>query len=269
MKFLLLAIMLFSFDKGDVSLKVEAETDSTKIDLARSFFVEVKVEGAPSPDLNGRFVGFSARGYEIAPGVSRWLLEPKPGEKRYKILPFAVGKYRSEAFYFQNPDPIAPQSGGMIVKAKRDISLLDMKFWQVIFLVFSGGVAALLLVIYLFRHITHRVKEFFMSPIERAYAELARLQKTDLIKKGLFKDYYVELTLVVRRYIQRKFNIRAPHMTTEEFLQCSESSEELREFLESADMIKFAGAMADEKTAEIATENAKNYLKTCEERGLK
>lgn len=104
-----------------------------------------------------------------------------------------------------------------------------------------------------------------MSPIERAYVELDRLLKKDFVKKGLFKDFYVELTLVVRRYIQRKFGIKAPHMTTEEFLKAAKPSDELREFLESADLIKFAGVEASEKTAAEATEKAREYLKKSEE----
>jgi hypothetical protein len=66
------------------------------------------------------------------------------------------------------------------------------------------------------------------------------------------KSYYVELTAIVRRYIERTTGIRAPEQTTEEFLRevsrCSSplpkgegmNNFRLKDFLESADLVKFA-----------------------------
>ena len=107
-----------------------------------------------------------------------------------------------------------------------------------------------------------------MSPIERAWVELDRLLKKGLPGRGRYKDFYVELTMVVRRYVQRKYGIRAPHMTTEEFLRECGASEgrvgdtaALRRFLESADMVKFAGVEATPEMADDATDSARGYLK--------
>ena len=107
-----------------------------------------------------------------------------------------------------------------------------------------------------------------MSPIERAWAELDRLLKKGLPGRGRYKDFYVELTMVVRRYVQRKYGIRAPHMTTEEFLRECGSTEgragdtaALSKFLESADMVKFAGVEATPEMADDATDSARRYLK--------
>ena len=104
-----------------------------------------------------------------------------------------------------------------------------------------------------------------MSPIERAWVELDRLLKKGLPGRGRYKDFYVELTMVVRRYVQRKYGVKAPHLTTEEFLrelkdERRETRDELRKFLESADMVKFAGVEATPDMADEATDSAKNYL---------
>ena len=99
-----------------------------------------------------------------------------------------------------------------------------------------------------------------MSPIERAWAELDRLLKKGLPGRGRYKDFYVELTMVVRRYIQRKYGISAPHMTTEEFLRTAKPSDDLRRFLESADLVKFAGVEATPDMADAATESARAYI---------
>ena len=100
-----------------------------------------------------------------------------------------------------------------------------------------------------------------MSPIERAWVELERLLGKGLPGRGRYKDLYVELTMVGRRYIQRKYGIKAPHMTTEEFLREAKPSDELRRFLESADMVKFAGVEATPEMADEATQSARDYLK--------
>jgi hypothetical protein len=82
--------------------------------------------------------------------------------------------------------------------------------------------------------------------------ELARLELQKLVDSGWMetdvKQYFVELTAIVRRYIERTTGIRAPEQTTEEFLReisrvntfAHEENERLKEFLESADLVKFA-----------------------------
>ena len=109
-----------------------------------------------------------------------------------------------------------------------------------------------------------------MSPIERAWVELDRLLKKGLPGRGRYKDFYVELTMVVRRYVQRKYGIKAPHLTTEEFFaelqnsntQTLDNSNTLRRFLESADLVKFAGVEATPEMADEATDSARGYLKS-------
>ena len=109
-----------------------------------------------------------------------------------------------------------------------------------------------------------------MSPIERAMLELGRLLEKGLPGRGRYKDFYIELTMVVRRYIQRRHAVRAPNLTTDEFLRAAaatpaftrEALEGLRQFLESADMVKFAGVEATPDMADSATDRARDYLNT-------
>ncbi|MFH1799198.1 MAG: hypothetical protein ABH844_07685 [Candidatus Omnitrophota bacterium] len=86
------------------------------------------------------------------------------------------------------------------------------------------------------------------SAYEIAYEELDVLKKKDLPGKNLIKEYYVGLSTIVRRYIENRFYLRAPEMTTEEFLIVVKGSSKmarehkglLREFLSHCDMVKFA-----------------------------
>ena len=65
--------------------------------------------------------------------------------------------------------------------------------------------------------------------------------------------WFVELSSIVRSYLERRYEIRAPELTTEEFLLVASRSAELTEahrsqlshFLERCDRVKFAGYRPD------------------------
>ncbi|MFH1045895.1 MAG: hypothetical protein V1727_02910 [Candidatus Omnitrophota bacterium] len=86
------------------------------------------------------------------------------------------------------------------------------------------------------------------TPEQIAYDALAALAAKNLPAKGKIKEYYYELSDIVRRYIEDKLEIRAPEMTTEEFLFSLRFSaflsqahkDLLKEFLTLCDVVKFA-----------------------------
>lgn len=293
---LLFAAVLFETSQDGVSFKVESET--TQVDPARSVFLRVELTAAPDrtaalPDLRDRVVGFSlAEDFAEEPvraadgstvQVANWRLVPEPCAKAYKIRPFVV-KASPKLLSYQSDDgkfsfvggPIAfdppaarePVTGGIETDPQKDLPPLS---WKLVGFVACGLLALAAVVVglvALVRLIARKVKEHRMSPIERAWVELDRLLKKGLPGRGRYKDFYVELTMVVRRYIQRKYGIKAPHLTTEEFLRDNRIAElsnsriaELKAFLESADMVKFAGVQATPEMADAATDSARGYLK--------
>jgi len=101
-----------------------------------------------------------------------------------------------------------------------------------------------------------------------AYEALAALEKKDYIRQGQIKAYYIELSDIVRRYLENKFNIRAPQMSTEEFLlkvkeDSSLSIEHkglLRDFLTNCDLVKFAKYEPAETEASLALASARRLI---------
>lgn len=83
---------------------------------------------------------------------------------------------------------------------------------------------------------------------EVAYERLRILEEKDFIRFGKFKEYYSEISDIARRYLEDRFFLRAPEMTTEEFLihlrdvgnLLKEHKALLKGFLEDCDMVKFA-----------------------------
>jgi hypothetical protein len=106
-----------------------------------------------------------------------------------------------------------------------------------------------------------------LSPRELAYLELERLLEQGLSEQDV-KLFYVELTAVVRRYIERTTGILAPEQTTEEFLQEISRREtfppdergRLRGFLQSADLVKFAAHEPRNEDVEESFRRAKAFV---------
>ena len=279
--------------RNGIDLRIDA--DRTQIDPARSVFLTVTMKSpadvkATLPDLRERTRGFSlaeefaGKPVKNADGslveTFNWKLVPEPCADAYKIAPFAVtasprllssqaddGKYSFVAgpIVFENPPAREVVTGDMEADPTKDLPPLSWKLvgWCVAALVVIVAVVAA--VWFLLRYLARRIKEHRMSPIERAWVELDRLLKKGLPGRGKYKDFYVELTMVVRRYVQRKYGIKAPHLTTEEFFEeigaRGMKGEGLRKFLESADLVKFAGVQATPEMADEATDSARGYLK--------
>lgn len=106
-----------------------------------------------------------------------------------------------------------------------------------------------------------------LSPRELAWLELEQLIEQNLAQEDV-KLFYVELTGVVRRFIERTTGVSAPEQTTEEFLSqiardttfAPEESRHLKDFLESADLVKFAAHQPRTEDIEKAFDRAKLFI---------
>jgi len=101
------------------------------------------------------------------------------------------------------------------------------------------------------------------KPHEIAYEALRLLKERNLSGAGLVKEYYFEISKIARTYIENRFSLKAPEMTTEEFLYSLKDSDILtgtqknivKEFLNQCDLVKFAkyGPSAEEIEASFNT----------------
>ena len=290
----LFAAQVADLSRDGIGITVEAEPET--VDPGRDFTVTVTVKSpagqtATLPDLRTRFQGFQvAEDFTEEPLadadggttlVSRWRLVPEPMAKKYRLAPFVVSvntapstEHQAPSTFYTAPVLFAPPkaretvTGDMEIEPKRDLPPLSWKLvLSALCLVLSAcGIGCLIWLIV--RKIRTMVRVHRMSPIERAMYELEQLLKKGLPGRGFYKDFYVELTMVVRRYIRRQYGVRAPNLTTEEFLRAAvadpsfpqTSVTELKAFLESADLVKFAGLEATSEMAAGATGKARNYL---------
>src|SRR3989338_7904529 len=122
-------------------------------------------------------------------------------------------------------------------------------------LVVMGLLAAIaVIVFFMIRFLKYRKNKILAkaapvkAPWEIALAKLEALRRENLILKGEIKKYYTVLGDIIRWYFEQKFNVKAPEMTTPEFLEHltnlphlnTSQKEILKDFMNSCDMVKFA-----------------------------
>jgi len=103
---------------------------------------------------------------------------------------------------------------------------------------------------------------------EIAYEQLEALKAKDYIGQGLIKEYYTEVSGIIRHYLENRFSLRAPEMTTEEFLVSARNAAELisehknllKEFLLCCDLVKFAKYAPSAEEVNSIFNSAKNFI---------
>jgi hypothetical protein len=123
-----------------------------------------------------------------------------------------------------------------------------------------------------------------ISAYDRAIARLRELEQRGLPSPGQDQSasgtttgtttgttidlWYVELSAIVRRYLEDRYGLRAPELTTEEFLREAQRSGQLSsthrnllsDFLVRCDRVKFARYEPDEEESRQALASARTFL---------
>lgn len=103
-------------------------------------------------------------------------------------------------------------------------------------------------------------KKPLLSPYEQAMVDLSALRSRNLCERGQEKEYYSELTDILRIYLMRRFGINAMEMTSTQILKALRDNPDTRmskkymdQVLEIADFVKFA------KVRPLPADNVKTY----------
>lgn len=86
-----------------------------------------------------------------------------------------------------------------------------------------------------------------VPPYDLAHARLMKLKSQKLAETGHVKEYYTELTDILRQYLEGRFGIYAREMTSTQIIEAMTTNaetnkyvDEMREMLATADFVKFA-----------------------------
>lgn len=101
-----------------------------------------------------------------------------------------------------------------------------------------------------------------------ALQRLSSLKKKDYIKKGQEKEYYSEITEIIRVYLEDRFDVRALELTSNEIINrlkytniSPDDKYALREVLETSDLVKFAKMKPSEMDNENALFKAEEFVR--------
>lgn len=98
--------------------------------------------------------------------------------------------------------------------------------------------------------------------------EALEVARAEFSKTGDVKAYYVAISDAVRKYIETVFKLRAPEMTTQEFLSSLGASlkisagykELLKAFMEACDLVKFARHTPSKEEVDSVFTSAKKFI---------
>ncbi|WP_424498726.1 hypothetical protein [Robiginitalea sp.] len=126
--------------------------------------------------------------------------------------------------------------------------------------------------------LTEEEKEALLPPYERALKELKRLEESRYLIQDEFKQYYTELTGIVRAYLEEEVHISALESTTAQLLEKLELLRDagkleledttLRQFqgiLETADLVKFAKNKPELRKAEADRSQVEEIVRKTKE----
>ena len=141
--------------------------------------------------------------------------------------------------------------------------------WALGSLLLLGALAPFVL-----RRVRERLaRERRRSAYEVASAELEALRAGPRPDAEAVGAFFVKLSFVVRRYLEDRFGLHSPELTTEEFLvELSRSPdlhgghrELLADFLRGADLVKFAGLVPEAAAIDAALEAASRFVEDTRE----
>ncbi len=125
------------------------------------------------------------------------------------------------------------------------------------------------------RHRRQREEHVVVIPAhEWAQRELAALVAENLTNKGRIQEFYYRISDIVRGYVERRFHLAAPEMTTEEFLEAATedhrigqiNTNELSRFLDACDLVKYAGQKPRPDESDYLLKAAGGFVERTRER---
>ena len=267
---------------ASVQVRARAEPDTTTIGSPVRYVLEVVVDPgvevvmAQPTETLGKFeiVDFGDEPPRTEDGkqvIGRWFTV-RSFEVGHHLVPSPPVSFRAPGEPLTAVTPIETRISieSLVDKATGLKDLRDIKpprpvprDWRP-FVVVGAGLAMLLGLAALVRWLRRRPRAApALPPLPaevRARRALAELAARGLLERGAFKEYYATLSTIVRVYLEERFRLRAPEMTTEEFLLATARNAELTRtqrsalgaFLRESDLVKFARhvpALADAERA--------------------
>jgi len=283
------------YQRGPLTVHIRA--DKPKITIAETLLLELEATIKPGYEVQMPQVGKELKDF----GIVDWdNLGDKLDENnnivsryRYRLEPFLSGTFQIPAFTFEfydvnSPDnkhklitePIDVEVTSLLGKQRAELKIADIEgvvempakpsYWWLWMLCTTAIIAGVGVLLYLRRKRAEKLVRIFKPAHEIAYERLQNLVEKDLVKAGKIKEFYEQISDILRHYIEHRFNLRAPERTTEEFLVelssaniLSQSDQRrLGEFLSHCDLVKFAKHNPTTEQIQRTFDLVKDFIET-------
>ena len=291
--------LLFAFclHAQESPVTVESRIDKSAITIGDTVHYTVRLTYDEKVQVNWPTLGANLGAFEI-----RDYHKPEPRrvkgrmveEISYTISTFDTGRVEIPALaldYQMPPDTLRHrlQTEKLEIyvasmRPSQDGDIRDIKTpwelprdWKLIALL-AGGVALLLLLAGLGYYFWRKRQGKTLLPVkaepvrpahEIALEALRRLRESDLLATGKIKAYYVELSEIIRRYIENRYFVPALEQTTGELMDnlktvTLEASlrATLQDLLERSDLVKFAKYEPTPNDHDYAWQLAASFVET-------
>jgi len=152
------------------------------------------------------------------------------------------------------------------IKPLMEVEKNNSRLWKIILFVLLGLLVIGGLVYWFFfrkKQLSEEEKVALLPPYDRALLELKNLEKSKYLIQDEYKEYYSELTGIVRSYLEEDVNVSALESTTDELITKlellrdagelkidDETLQQFKRILQTADLVKFAKSKPDTSVAE-------------------
>lgn len=224
-----------------------------EVELGKAFTLEIQ-RTRPSPKPWGAL--------DLKPLTARLMETEKQENKeirRYQCYAFSLDPirlvYKDAELTLQAVSSLDPENPGPVEPPMPPFPAPVP--WAFGLSVGAGSVLLVMILIWGLRKSRRPKPPKTLFPRQKALKGLAELD----LNHG---DFYEEVSCLVRRYIEERFSVRAPNMTTEELLNASKTkaliNEPLRDVLDFCDDVKFGKRSPTQKDRDDLIETVKNFL---------
>ncbi|WP_340199464.1 BatD family protein [Ascidiimonas sp. W6] len=280
---------MFFFLIGSISIaqitpRIKTSIDSTTIKIGEQINYQINVEidttaqvVFPETKLFGALEVIESFETDTIPGLDKYRLIKKYGLTQFDSGNYTIPKLKvliNNKTYLT--DSLTVRVNDIAVDTTQQ-KMYDIKpivkvtksysdWWKYVLgiLAFLGIVGAL---IYWFvfrkKPMSEEEKVALLPPFDRAMMELKKLEESKYLIQSEYKQYYSELTEIVRAYLEEDVHISALESTTDELITKIELLKDsgnlkieddtinsFKRILQTADLVKFARSKPEMKTAD-------------------
>lgn len=276
---------IFILSSCVLNAQVKSSIDSTKIKIGQQITYKIEVKAKP----NALVVFPEGQTFSPLEMIESYAVDTVKSNdtynliKKYGLTQFDSGKYTiprqkiiiNDKTFFT--DSLKVEVNNVVIDTTKQ-GLYDIKpiievkkqggnWWKYLLLtLLILGVIGFLMYWFIWRKkpLTEDEEMALLPPYDRAKLALRKLDESHYLETESIKEYYSELTFIIRKYLDEKVYDKALESTTDELISrlhllkegnqielSSEDIKNLESILKRADLVKFAKSAVDVELAKI------------------